>query len=56
MGASQIRDVCIARNGERCKNCIFYGKTCEQYKRAHQGKKPVEIDEDKKHEQRRFFH
>ena len=56
MGYSQIVDVCVARNGERCKNCIFYGKPCEKFKKAHRGKSPIEIDEDKSREQRRFFH
>ena len=56
MGYSQIAETCIARNGERCKDCIFYGKKCERYKKAHHGMKPVDIDGDKSLIQRRFFH
>ena len=39
-----IRETCIARNGERCKDCIYYGHTCEMWKRAHRMYKPCETD------------
>lgn len=55
---AQLVGVCIVRNGERCKDCMFYGKQCSDFKKKHRGKKPIDIDidENKAQEQRRFFH
>ena len=39
-----IKDTCIARNGERCKDCVYYGKPCSNWKRAHRGRKPSSYD------------
>ena len=39
-----IRETCIARNGERCKDCVYYGHTCEMWKRAHRMYKPCDTD------------
>ena len=39
-----IKDTCIARNGERCKDCVYYGKLCNNWKKAHRGRKPSSYD------------
>lgn len=39
-----IRSTCIARNGERCKDCIFYGKVCNNWKKEHRNRKPCDYD------------
>lgn len=39
-----IKDTCIARNGERCKDCVYYGKMCSSWKKAHRGRKPSDYD------------
>ena len=39
-----IKDTCIARNGERCKDCVYYGKPCNNWKKAHMGRKPSSYD------------
>ena len=39
-----IKDTCIARNGERCKDCVYYGKACNNWKRTHRGRKPSDHD------------
>lgn len=53
VSANKIREVCQARNGERCKDCIYYGKICEQYKRRFNGYKPIDwIDE---REMKKYF-
>ena len=39
-----IKDTCIARNGERCKDCVYYGKICSNWKKAHRGRKPSDYD------------
>lgn len=39
-----IKDTCIARNGERCKDCVYYGKPCNNWKKAHRGRKPSSYD------------
>ena len=46
-GVSQIIGVCIVRNGERCKDCIYYGKPCAAFKKKHKNKKPKDIDYSK---------
>ena len=46
-------DICSARNGERCKDCILYGKMCEQIKRKHHVNKLYEIDLQKMRAQRK---
>lgn len=56
VSVAQMVGVCIVRNGERCKDCMFYGKPCSNYKARHKGKKPMDVDENKAQEQRRFFH
>lgn len=43
-GIAQIEEVCISRNGERCKDCIYYGKQCQKWKNHHGGVKPCERD------------
>jgi len=54
-GVAQMVGICIVRNGENCKNCIYYGKLCESYRRNHRGKKPMDVDEDKQRETRRYY-
>lgn len=39
-----IKDTCIARNGERCKDCVYYGKPCNNWKKSHKGRKPSSYD------------
>ena len=39
-----IKDTCVARNGERCKDCVYYGKPCNNWKKAHRGRKPSDHD------------
>ena len=39
-----IRSVCIVRNGERCKDCVFYGIVCNKWKREHKNRKPCDWD------------
>lgn len=39
-----IKETCIARNGERCKDCIYYGKQCNSWKRSHRNRKPCDYD------------
>ena len=46
-------DICSARNGERCKDCILYGKLCERVKRMHHVNKLYEIDMQKMRTQRK---
>ena len=36
----QMADTCAARNGARCKDCIFKGNKCDKFMRAHNGIKP----------------
>lgn len=40
-------ELCATRNGERCKDCILYGKKCEAVKRRHRVSKLYEIDKTK---------
>lgn len=42
--SNDIRSTCIARNGERCKDCIFYGKVCNNWKKEHRNRKPCDYD------------
>lgn len=39
-----IRSTCIARNGERCKDCVFYGIVCNNWRREHRNSKPCDYD------------
>ena len=39
-----MEEVCNARNGERCKDCIYYGKQCQKWKNRHGGIKPCDRD------------
>ncbi len=38
-----IAEVCEVRDGQRCKDCIYYGKKCESIKRAYHVAKPMEM-------------
>lgn len=39
----QMQDVCAARNGERCKDCIYL-KPCERFRQSHNNIKPGNYD------------
>ena len=41
---TRITEICCARNGERCKDCVYYGKKCNNWKNHHHGYKPCEYD------------
>ena len=41
-GSELLIEICKARNGERCRNCIFYRKQCDRFRERHNGLKPVE--------------
>lgn len=46
-GKDQICDIisiCAARNGERCKDCIYQGERCEDLKMIYWVSKPMYID------------
>lgn len=44
MDIQAMRDTCLARGGKNCKNCIYYGKQCEKYKRHFHNTKPMDYD------------
>ena len=44
MDVQAMRDICLARGGKNCKNCICYGKQCEKYKRHFHNTKPMDYD------------
>lgn len=50
-----IESVCNARNGERCKDCIYYGKECSAYKKTHRNFKPCDNDPYKRAAQYEHF-
>ena len=52
---SKIINVCTVRNGERCKDCVFYGKACNKFKSMHRGLKPLDYDPYKHREQSTYF-
>ena len=35
-----MADICAARDGSRCKECIFHGGKCDRFMHAHNGIKP----------------
>lgn len=39
----QMQDVCSARNGERCKDCIYL-KPCQRFRQSHENIKPGNYD------------
>lgn len=39
----QMQDVCSARNGERCKDCIYL-KPCQRFRQSHDNIKPGNYD------------
>ena len=41
---TRIREICSARNGERCKDCVYYGKKGNNWRNAHGRLKPCEYD------------
>lgn len=36
----QMADICAARNGSRCKECIFHGNKCDRFMYGHNNIKP----------------
>lgn len=52
---AQMIGVCIVRNGENCKRCLYYGKACEDFRRKHRGKKPMDVDENKAKVHKEWF-
>ena len=37
-----ICEICKVRNGEKCKDCVYYGKKCEAYKTRFHVSKPMD--------------
>lgn len=52
---NEIESICRARNGERCKDCIMYGRECSAYKRTHHNVKPCDNDPYKRAAQYNHF-
>lgn len=50
-----VEELCRARNGERCKDCILYGKECANYKKVHHNCKPCDNDPYKRAAQYNHF-
>lgn len=46
--------ICEARSGTRCKDCILYGPVCEKTKHKHHVDKLLEIDLSKLREVSRY--
>lgn len=48
-GISQIVEICYVRHltGKNCKDCIYYGKRCDNWKHKHMNMKPHEYDDYK---------
>ena len=44
MDVQAMRDICLARGGKNCKNCVCYGKQCEKYKGRFHNTKPMDYD------------
>lgn len=39
-----MADICAARNGSRCKECIFHGNKCDRFMHSHNNIKPGYYD------------
>lgn len=37
-----ICEICKVRNGEKCKDCVYYGTKCEAYKTRFHVSKPMD--------------
>ena len=51
----QMADICAARSGSRCKDCIFNGNKCDSFMKSHHGIKPGFYDSAKNKIMEWFF-